>query len=87
MGSKVKVGTPPLHPLQPGAWYVYEIPSAGLNHALLGCVSQSVVRGQLDLDDYPRSIAMPRNSSNLVIKHDVLTPGQEYELRVTVRAC
>ena len=44
----------------------------------------SVVRGQLDLDDYPKSIAMPRNSSNLVIKHDVLTPGQEYELRVTV---
>ena len=42
-----------------------------------------IQEGVLDLNDYPKMLATPRNSSNLVIRKNALTPGQKYKLALT----
>jgi hypothetical protein len=41
-----------------------------------------LLEGILDLDAYPALLATPRNSSNLVIKKDVLSAASHYKLRL-----
>jgi len=42
-----------------------------------------ILEGVLDLNGYPGVLATPRNSSNLVVRKNALTPGQTYKLALT----
>ena len=56
------------------------------NRALYGdniAYHWEILEGVLDLNGYPGVLATPRNSSNLVVRKNALTPGQTYKLALT----
>ena len=43
----------------------------------------SVLEGTLDIEDYPKTLGSPKTNRNLVIRKNVLSPGQKYTLQLT----